>query len=160
MASAWRHLFHGVITVPVHGLPRAVLAPEDQRRSDHQLARLGSALELAPPALDKDPIGYGAVHRQEGGLARDLPQSRHELRSHPRPALADLRPAALDASPEPALADGVGVRAQRLHGFGISVGNSGECFAKLLQERPQGFGGLLLDHLLLLSLRSPSPNDS
>src|SRR5215218_3227969 len=160
MASAWRRLFHRVITVPVHGLPLAVLAPEDQRGSDHQLDRLGAALELAPPALDKDPIRHAAVHRQEGGLARDIAQTRYELRSHPLPALADLRPAALDASPEPALADFIGVGAQRLHGFGIPVGNRASRFAQLLQERPQGFGSLLLDHRLLLSLHSPSPSDS
>src|SRR5215203_5538054 len=154
MVSAWRRLFHGVIPVPVDGFPLAVLAPEDQGRSDHQLGRLGAALEPSTPALDEDPVGHIAAHRQKGGLARDFALTGHELRSHPLPALSDFGPAALDATPEPALAYGIGVRAQRLHGFGIPIGNGAERLAELIQERPQGIGSLLLHHEVLLSLRS------
>src|SRR5215211_8684520 len=140
--------------MPMDSLPGAILAPEDQGSSDHQLSRLRAPRELPPPALDEDPVGHLAARRQEGGLARYLARAGHELRSHPLPALADLRPAALDAAPEPALADGVGVGAQRLHGFGISVGHRGECLTKLAQERLQAIGSSLLDHKLLLSLCS------
>src|SRR5215207_10090556 len=120
MGLAWRSLLHGVIAVPMDCLPDAVLAPEDQRGSDHQLGRLRPARELTPPALDEDPVGH---------VARDDARTGHELRRHPVPAFADLRPAALDAAPEPALADGVAVGAQRLHGFGIAVGDRGERLA-------------------------------
>src|SRR5215210_1848886 len=157
MVSAWRHLFHGVIPVAVDGLPLAVLAPEDQGRSDHQLCRLRAALELPPPTLDEDPIRHVAAHRQEGGLARDLAPTRHELRSHPLPALADFGPAALDPSPEPALAYLIGVRAQRLHGVGVPVGYGAERPAEPIQERPQGIHGIrsLLHYEVLLSSCSP-----
>src|SRR5215204_951929 len=138
MVSAWRHLFHGVIPVPVDGFPLAVLAPEDQGRSDHQLGRLGAAFEPSTPALDEDPVGHIAAHRQKGALARDFALTGHELRSYPLPALTDFGPAALDATPEPALAYGIG--AERL--------------AELIQERPQGIGSLLLHHEVLLSLCS------
>src|SRR5918911_4055346 len=106
MVSAWRSLLHAIVAMPMDGLPEAILAPEDQRGSDHQLGRLRATLELPPPALDEDPIRHIAVHRQEGGLAGDFARTRHELRSHPLPALANFGPAAFDASPEPALADG------------------------------------------------------
>src|SRR5215208_4654081 len=82
----------------MYGLPLAILAPEDQRGSDHQLDRLRATLKLPPPALDEDPVGHGAVNRQEGTLARDLARTRHELRSDPLPAFADLRPATRDAA--------------------------------------------------------------
>src|SRR5829696_10497463 len=111
------------------GLPGAILAPEDQRGSDHQLGRLGAALELTPPALDEDPVGHLSACRKERRLARDDARTGNELRSHPLPALADLSPAAFDPSPEPALADGIGVGAQRLHGFGVAVGYRGACLA-------------------------------
>src|SRR5215207_1164065 len=153
MVLAWWDLLHGVIPVPMHGLPLGVLAPEDQRGSDHQFGRLWATLEPPPPALDEDPVCHVVAHRQEGGLARDFALTRHELRGHPLPALTDFVPTTLDSSPEPALADRIGVGAQRLHRFGIPVSNRGECFAKLLQERPQGFGSLLPDHQLLLSSR-------
>src|SRR5918995_3831520 len=156
MVSAWRHLFYGVIPVPVDGFPLVVLAPEDQGRSDHQLGRLGrlgAALEPSTPTLDEDPIGHIAALRQKGGLARDFALTGHELRSHPLPALTDFGPAALDATPESALAYVIGVRAQRLHGFGVPVGNSGERPAELVQERPQGIRSLLFHHEVLLSLR-------
>src|SRR5215207_10924701 len=129
MGLAWRSLLHGVIAVPMDCLPDAVLAPEDQRGSDHQLGRLRPARELTPPALDEDPVGHVAAHRQEGRVARDDARTGHELRRYPVPAFADLRPAALDAAPEPTLADGVAVGAQRLHGFGIAVGDRGERLA-------------------------------
>src|SRR5215207_9520331 len=151
MALAWRRLSHGVIAVPMDGLPDAILAPEDQGGSDHQLGRLRSARKLPPPALDEDPVGHISAHRQEGGVARDGARAGHELRRHPVPVFADLRPAALDAAPEPALADGVAVGAQRLHGFGIAVGDRGACLAELIQERLQGIGSVLLHHGLLLS---------
>src|SRR5215217_9665146 len=154
MVSAWRRLFHGVIPVPVDGLPLTVLAPEDQGRSDHQLARLGAALELSTPALDENPVGHVAAHRQEGSLARDFALTGHELRSHPLPALTDFGPAAFDPSPEPALAYGIGVRAHRLHGFGVPVGNGAERLTELIQERPQRIQSLLLHHEVLLSLCS------
>src|SRR5215203_1710385 len=70
MVLAWRRLGYGVVTVPMDGLPAAVLAPEDQGRSDHDLGWLRAALELSPPALDEDPVGHIAAHRQEGGIAR------------------------------------------------------------------------------------------
>src|ERR671910_138454 len=154
MVSAWRRLFHGVIPVPVDGFPLPVLAPEDQGRSDHQLGRLGAALEPSTPALDEDPIGHIATHRQKGGLARDFALTGRELRSHPLPALTDFGPAALDATPEPALAYSIGVRAHRLHGFGVPIGNGAERLAELIQEGPQGIRSLLLHHEVLLSLRS------
>src|SRR5215210_2580707 len=157
MVSAWRRLFHGVIPVPVDGFPPAVLAPEDQGRSDHKLGRLGAALELSMPALDENPVGHIVAHRQKGGLARDFALTGHELRSHPLPALTDFGPAAFDATPEPALAYGIGVRAHRLHGFGVPVGNGAERLAELTQERPQSIQGirrLLLHHEVLLSLCS------
>src|SRR5919107_4103439 len=151
MVSAWRRLFHGVIPVPVDGFPLAILAPEDQGRSDHQLGRLGAALEPSTPPLDEDPVGHIAAHRQKGGLARDFALTRHELRSHPLPALSDFGPAALDATPEPALAYGIGVRAHRLHGFWVPVGYGAERLAQLIQERPQDIRSLLLQHAVLLS---------
>src|SRR5918992_5122513 len=131
MVSAWRRLSHGVIPMPVDGFPLAVLTAEDQGRSDHQLGRLGAALELSMPALDEDPIGHIAAHRQKGGLARDFALTGHELRSHPLPALTDFGPATLDATPEPALAYGMGVRAHRLHEFGVPAGNGAERLAEL-----------------------------
>src|SRR5215208_4324850 len=70
MVLAWRRLGHGVVAMPMDGLPAAVLAPEDQGRSDHDLGWLRAALELCPPALDEDPVGHIAAHRQEGGIAR------------------------------------------------------------------------------------------
>src|ERR671912_1102229 len=152
MVSAWRHLFYGFIRVPVDGFPLAVLAPEDQGRSDHQLGRLEAALEPSTPTLDEDPIGHIAALRQKGGLARDFALTGHELRSHPLPALTDFGPAALDATPESALAYGIGVRAHRLHGFGVTVGNGAERLAELIQERPQDVRSLLLHHEVLLSL--------
>src|SRR5512132_2991942 len=91
---AWRRLLHSVIAMPVDGLPSAILEPEDQGGSDHQLGRLRAAPELPPPALDEDPIRHLTAYRQEGGLARDFTPTRHELRSHPLPAFTDLRPAA------------------------------------------------------------------
>src|SRR4028119_1860508 len=151
MALAWRRLGHGVIAVPMDGLPDAILAPEDQGGSDHYLGRLRSARELPPPALDEDPVGHITAHRQEGGVARDVTRTWHELRRHPVPSLTDLRPRAFDAAPEPALADVIAVGAQRLHGFGIAVGDRGTRLAEPIQERPQGIGGVLLDHGLLLS---------
>src|SRR5215217_1800861 len=105
MVLAWRSLLHCVVAMPMDGLPGAVLPPEDQRSSDHQLGRLRAALELPQPALHEDPIGHVTARRQEGGLARHLAPTRHELRCHPIPAFADFCPAALDAAPEPALAD-------------------------------------------------------
>jgi hypothetical protein len=42
------------------------------------------------------------------------------------------------------------VGAQRLHGFGISVGDSGERRAELIQERLESIGSVLVDHGLLL----------
>src|SRR5215212_4744258 len=154
MVSAWRRLFHGAIPVPVDGFPLAVLAPEDQGRSDHQLGRLGAVLEPSTPALDEDPVGHIAAHRQKGGLARDFALSWHELRSHPLPALTNFGPSALDATPEPALAYGIGVRAQRLHGLGVPVGNGIERLAELIQKRPQDIRSLLRHHEVLLSLCS------
>src|SRR5215212_5376324 len=100
MVLAWRRLGHGVVAVPMDGLPGAILAPEDQRGSDHQLGRLRAALELPPPALDEDPVGHFSACRQEGRLARDFALTRHELRSHPLPVLAYFGPAAFDPSPE------------------------------------------------------------
>jgi hypothetical protein len=47
---------------------------------------------LPPPALDEDPIRHIAVHRQEGRVAGDFARTRHELRSHPLPALTDFGP--------------------------------------------------------------------
>jgi hypothetical protein len=111
------------------GLPDAILAPEDQGRSDHQLGRLGAALELPPPALDEDPVGHLPACRKERRLARDDTVTGNELRSHPLPALADFGPAAFDPSSEPALADGIVVGAHSLHGFGVAVGYRGERLA-------------------------------
>src|SRR5215208_7898832 len=150
MVLVWRRLLHSVVAMPVDGLPSAILAPEDQRGSDHQLGRLRAALELPPPALDEDPVGHITAHRQEGGVARDDARTGHELRRYPVPSFTDFRPAAFDATPEPALANGIGVGAQRLHGFGISVGDSGERLAELIQERLESIGGVLVDHGLLL----------
>ena len=48
MALAWRRLGHGVIAVPMDGLPDAILAPEDQGGSDHRLARFRPARDLHP----------------------------------------------------------------------------------------------------------------
>src|SRR3712207_6204839 len=83
MLLAWRRLLHGVITVAMDGLPDAILAPKDQGGSDHQLGRLRPARELPPPALDEDPVSHVAGRRQEGGVARDLARTGHELRRHP-----------------------------------------------------------------------------
>src|SRR5215217_688597 len=106
MALAWRRLGHGVIAVPMDGLPDAILAPEDQGGSDHYLGRLRPSRALPPPTLDEDPIGHVTGRRQEDGVARDDTQTGHELRRHPVPAFTDFCPAAFDAAPEPALADG------------------------------------------------------
>jgi hypothetical protein len=35
MVLAWRRLLHGVIAVPMDGLPDTILAPENQGGSDH-----------------------------------------------------------------------------------------------------------------------------
>src|SRR5215203_2278845 len=155
MVLAWRRLGHGVVAVPMDGLPGAVLAPEDQGGSDHDLGWLRAALELPPPALDEDPVGHIAAHRQEGGIARYDARTGHELCRHPVPAFADFRPAAFDTAPEPTLADGIGVGAQRLDGFGISVGDRGERLAEPVQEWPQGICSVLVHHGLLLSPRAP-----
>src|SRR5215208_5085826 len=58
MVLVWRRLLHSVVAMPVDGLPSAILAPEDQGGSDHDLGRLRAALELPPPALDEDPVPY------------------------------------------------------------------------------------------------------
>src|SRR5215213_539623 len=58
MVLAWRRLYHGVVAVLMDGLPGAVLAPEDQSRSDHDLGWRRAALELHPPALDEDSVGH------------------------------------------------------------------------------------------------------
>src|SRR5215204_573023 len=155
MVLAWRRLGHGVVAVPMDGLPGAVLAPEDQGGSDHDLGWLRAALELPPPALDEDPVGHIAAHRQEGGIARYDARTGHELCRHPVPAFADFRPAAFDTAPEPTLADGIGVGAQRLHGVGISVGDRGERLAEPVQEWPQGICSVLVHHGLLLSPHAP-----
>src|SRR5918998_2077338 len=151
MVLAWRRLGHGVVAVPMYGLPDAGLAPEDQGGSDHDLRRLRSARELPPPAFDEDAVGHVTGRRQEGGVARDVTRTWHELRRHPVPSFADFRPAAFDAAPEPALADVIAMGAQRLHGFGIAIGDRSTRLAELIQERPQDIGGVLLDHGLLLS---------
>src|SRR5215208_536009 len=105
MVLAWRRLGHSVIAVPMDSLPGAILAPEDQGGSDHDLGRIRPVRELPPPALDEDTVGHITTHRHEGSVARDDTRTRHELRRHPVPSFADLRPAAFDAAPEPALAD-------------------------------------------------------
>src|SRR5215203_1464252 len=132
MALAWRRLGHGVIAVAMDGLPDAILAPEDQGGSDHYLGRPRSARELPPPALDEDPVGHIAAHRQEGGVARDNARTGHELRCHPVPSFADFRPAAFYAAPEPALANSIAVGAQRLHGFGVAISDRSERLAELI----------------------------
>src|ERR671916_2470414 len=132
MVLAWRRLGHGVIAVPMDCLPDAIFAPKDQGGSDHGLGRLRPARELPPPALDEDPVGHITAHRQEGGVARDDARTGHELRRYPVPSFTDFRPAAFDATPEPALANGIAVGAQRLHGFGVAIGDRSERPAELI----------------------------
>src|SRR5215203_2253611 len=135
MALGWRRLGHGVIAVPMYGLPDAILAPEDQGSPDHQLGRLRSALELPPPAFDEDSIGHVTGRCQEGGVARNVAWTWHKLRGHPAPSFTDFRPSAFDATPEPTLADVIAVGAQGLHGFGIAVGDRSKRLGELIQER-------------------------
>jgi len=98
----------------------------------------------------KTPYSHLTGHRQEDGVGHDDARTGHELRCHPVPAFTDFRPAVFDAAPEPTLADGIAVGAQRLHEFGIAIGDRSECLAELMQERLQGIGSVLLHYGLLL----------
>src|SRR4028118_2441776 len=99
MVLALRGLGHGVVAVPMDVLPATALAPEDRGGSDHDLRRLRSARELPPPAFDEDAVGHLTGRRQEGGVARDVTRTWHELRRHPVPSFTAFRPAAFAAAP-------------------------------------------------------------